>query len=56
MKHKKLVNIQAISKELTGDKRKIRANQVQSKYKKAFNELDDLLEYWINRTKRDLNE
>jgi hypothetical protein len=56
MKYKKLVNFQALSEELTGSKNAIRPERHAKKYAEQLKDLDELLKYWIESTKRRTNK
>jgi hypothetical protein len=54
MKYKKIINFQALSEELTGNKTTIRADRQTKKYLEQLQDLDELIEAWIKCTKRRL--
>lgn len=54
MKYKKIINFQALSEEITGNKTTIRADRQAKKYLEQLQDLDELIEAWIKCTKRRL--
>ena len=54
MKHKHLINFKALSIEITGSARKIRSTNTANIYNEPLTDLDELLNAWINCTKRRL--
>ena len=53
MDNLKLINFRALSKELTGSESAIRKNNLSGRQEPIFQELSELLEFWIMRYKRD---
>jgi hypothetical protein len=53
MDYLKFINFSAISEELTGSKTRIKQNRIPGQYEPMIEELDQLLRYWIERTKID---
>lgn len=52
MKHKNLINFQALSEELTGNKSTIRADRHAKKYVEQLKDLDELIDMWLKCTRR----
>lgn len=52
MKHKDIINFNAISEQLTGNKGTIRKGNIPRKYKESFEDLNEFIEAWIKCTKR----
>ena len=54
MKYLNLINFQALSEELTGSKRKIKQSNTADKYTEIMEDLNGILEMYINQSKRRL--
>lgn len=54
MKYLNLINFQALSEELTGSKRKIKQSNTADKYAEILEDLNGILEMYINQSKRRL--
>ena len=54
MKYNKLVNLKAISRELTGSEQAIKNRNTSIKYSELLEDLDDVLELWLKLSRRKL--